>query len=104
MVEQSCGNCCHFRQLSEEAGECRRHPPQIVVITHSAVQPQLDPRTGIVTDRQVTVQKPTGVFPGLRTDDPGCGEHQPTEEAVQQAAQEAQAVQAPARPLTMHDQ
>lgn len=104
MVEQSCGSCVFFRPMTEEAGECRRQPPQVVVLQQSGTQPQLDPRTGVIREQPVVIQKPQGVFPALRIEDPGCGEYQPTEAAVQKAVQEAQAMEpAPTKARTMHD-
>jgi hypothetical protein len=95
MVEQNCGTCLFFRPMTPEAGECRRMPPQVVVLQQSGTQPTMDQRTGVIAERPVIVQKPQGVFPALKTLDPGCGEYlmrEPLEMAVGETS------------LTMHDE
>lgn len=49
---KACGNCAYLKSTSDDGGECRRNPPQLVMSA-----------TGL-----------TAAFPGVRKADIWCGE------------------------------
>lgn len=102
MVEQCCGTCVFFRRMNEEAGECRRMPPQVVVLQQSGVQPVVN-AAGMIGEQKVIVQKPTGVFPALKVDDPGCGEYLVVRDEAGEMLPPGPEAGAPAKVQTMHD-
>ena len=76
---QTCGTCIFWRRSSDQAGECRRNPPQVVVIMEEA--PMFDARNGSMQNKHV--QKLQGHFPLMREGDAGCGEYRSPEPVAQ---------------------
>ena len=65
LPDRCCGNCEYFCRpednFSPDNGECRRYPPQIVVITGKRTEPQYDG-----TNQEVTTQEGMCNWPAVR--------------------------------------
>ena len=84
-VGQSCGTCVYFRPnnkqkpSTEEQGQCRCNPPQIIVLQSEADIPQFIAAAngGITqTSGKQIVNKAQPMFAPMLARDPGCGQYE----------------------------
>ena len=81
MARQSCGQCQYWTQVVKEPtkGQCRRMPPQVVVIQMKQQKPAMGSGGKILQVEQV-VNQIQPMFPPMMAEDFGCGMFEKKEE------------------------